>query len=296
MDKNNDETLDLEPYFKLIRRFFKAIANWFNKNVFFIIIVFIAFIGYKATSFMLSEKQYKYVGVIDKEYIPNKNVELLLSSLVENVEILNTYNNNLNNDNFLAKLNKIEYKVLVEFKSDLNNKTQITEDTLEMKLNNPIKVSLISNYEIDSIGDHFVKYLNKHPFILKLRQEYLFNWNKKRTELTNKINTVDSIIKVTQSKNKIEKSDNIYINNVENEMTYKLVRYNNDLINELSSIEVLLEKSKNPDLFVIDGFNSPEKIKPHSFNSPLFYAKYFVFSVLIVLIISYFLKRMLGRK
>jgi hypothetical protein len=139
-------------------------------------------------------------------------------------------------------------------------------------------------------------YLNRHPFILKRRKEKLFYLNKKRNELLYKMDQVDSVISKDQSKNQLSNSNQIYFSNEETPLVYQLIKYKDELMDDLSELEINLEKAKNSEIFILDGFNSPEIVENNDFYSIRYYVKYFIFSVLIVMIVSFFLNRILVKK
>jgi hypothetical protein len=296
--ENNKDTLDLKPYYKLARRFFSNISLWFNKNTLLIFIVFTLIVGYKIAETLLSEDQYSYYGVVDKEFISNDNLVIVLKSLSKNIEVLGSYENakkELNENELLFELNRIEYNVLLNIRDNIVQNSNRKIDSIQIDFNVPLEVSLFSNYIIDSIGKQFTNYLNEHPFILKLRKERLFELNKQKNELLARIDFVDLMIIETQTEKQISKSNEIYFNNEKYHEVFDLVTYKDELIEKLTEIEIYLEKAKNREVFIIDGFDKAEKVVNIDFYSLYFYVKYFIYSSLFVLIFSYPLNKIFKR-
>lgn len=298
MDNDNKDTIDLIPYYKLVRRTLSKIGDWFNRKILFILIVFIALLGFKAYKQIFSGDQFKYVGLIDREFVSNDDLSKVLKSTARNIDILNEKENGdieLNSEDLLVRLDKLEYEIVLNLKDEIVNNSNRKIDSIQIDFDVPMKVSLFSHDHFDSIGLQFINYLNDHPYISKLRKEHLLQTNKTREELIDKINFIDSIIHEDENESYLREAKNIYFNIEKDKEIYNLVKYKNELIQELTRIELELEKTKNADIFIVDGFGGPEKIEKVDFSSSIFFLKYFIFSCLIVFIASWLLKKLFKR-
>lgn len=298
MDNDNKDTIDLIPYYKLIKRTISGINSWFGKNLVFILIVFIALTGFKLYKHVYGGNKFLYNGVIDREYISNDDLSGVLKSTARKIKVLNESESRdvkLDPENLLVQLYKLEYKIVLGLKDEVVNNSNRKIDSLQIDYDVPMNVSLYSYGLLDSIGEKFINYLNSHPYVLKLREEHLFLWDKRMKELRDKINFIDTIIDNTLAGNETSDVQRDYLNIDHGNEVYHLVKYKNELILELTNLEINLEKSKNADFFIVDGFKGAEKIERIDFSSILFYLKYLVYSCLIVLFISPFLNRLLRR-
>ena len=298
MDNDNKDTIDLIPYYKLIRRTISGVSSWFKRNIVLILIVFIAFMGFKIYNHVFGVKKFMYTGIIDREYISIDDLSSVLKSTSRKIKVPNEKGTDhvvLNSENLLDRLLKLEYNLVLNLKDEVVNNSSKKIDSIQIDYDVPMEVSLFTITLIDSIGEQFVGYLNEHPYILKLREEHLSQWEVERNELIDKINFIDTIIVKSQTGNEIKNINRDYFNFDQSTELFELVRYKNELIDELTLLEFNLEKAKKADIFIVDGFKSAEQVEKTDFTSIIFYLKYLVYSCLIVLIVSQFLNKLIRR-
>jgi hypothetical protein len=244
----------------------------------------------------LKKPKFEIATIISKDFMSSEELKSLLHSTKANVEASDTpdffelFRNKLGDP---VEIYNLDYKVITSFKdSIIINSVENNIDDLEN--NGPIRIELVTNFDSDSVGHLFIEYLNRDPYVKRIRSSKIDYFEERLKALGKEINKLDTLIdhhllgKKEASGSRSE-SGGTHIAFNEG-AAFDLVEHKDILIREKEEVSNKLKFMSSSEIYAIGEPHNPQEINQLKVFRITTIFKALLLSILIVELV-YFVRR-----
>jgi hypothetical protein len=303
MNSKVDDTIDLGPYFKLIKRFLQTVRAWLLRRAWLVVLLFALFVVIRVSLEQIKENVFVSEGVINSDIIPTEMLSFILNSLDANShvglnsEVFGLQTEKINSESIISKVHS---EVYVSLKDSMLLSSNSPENPHldQLSLDGPVNVTIELNTEFDSIGYYIMDYLIKHPAVTRYVQNSKIEMERRLKSLNSEISEVDSITQfiLNSDSKSLAYDQKSKIFESKNNIVFDLIRYKGNLLINRDTILNDLSAINQGIIYTVADFSMPLKTDSVIPTDYKYFIKIFFLAILVSLVIDLLFPRKISNK